>query len=51
MEEFINREFFVSVPHSKGGIIVWNFAKYHIVDGKEDYKDIGLRGFGYKLFE
>ena len=25
--------------------------KDHIIDEKEDYKDIGLRGFDYKLFE
>ena len=25
--------------------------KDHIIDEKEAYKDIGLRGFGYKLFE
>ena len=25
--------------------------KDHIIDEKEDYKDIGLRRFDYKLFE
>ena len=25
--------------------------KDHIIDEKEDYKDIGLHGFEYKLFE
>ena len=25
--------------------------KDHIIDENEDYKYIGLRGFGYKLFE
>ena len=25
--------------------------KDHIIDEKEDYKDTGLRGFDYKLFE
>ena len=25
--------------------------KYHVIDEKEDYKEIGLRGFDYSLFE
>ena len=25
--------------------------KYHIIDEKEDYKDIGICGFDYKLFD
>ena len=50
-EEFINREFLVSVPHPKREAIIWTCLKYHSIDEKEDYKDIGLRGFGYKLFE
>ena len=41
----------MSVPHSKGGIIVWTCVKDNIIDEKEGYKDIGLRGFDYKLFE
>ena len=41
----------MSVPHPKGGAIVWTCVKDHIIDEKEDYKDIGLRGFDYKLFE
>ena len=40
----------MSVPHPKGGTIVWDCVKDHIVDEKEDYKYIGLRGFDYKLF-
>ena len=31
-EELINREFWVSVPPLKGGGIVWNFVKDHIID-------------------
>ena len=41
----------MSVPHPKGGAIVWTCVKDHIIDEKEDYKDIGLRGSDYKLFE
>ena len=41
----------MSVPHPKGGAIVWTCVKDHIIDEKEDYKYIGLRGFDYKLFE
>ena len=50
-EGLIKREFFVSVSHPKGGAIVWTCMKYHTIDEKQDYKDIGLRGFDYKLFE
>ena len=35
----------MSVPHTKGGEIVWTCVKDHIIDEKEYYKDIGLRGF------
>ena len=48
MEELIKREFLVSVLYPKGGAIVWTCVKDHIIDEKEDYKDIGLRGFDYK---
>ena len=41
----------MSVLHPKGGIIVWPFVKDHVIDEKEDYKDIGIRGFDYSLFE
>ena len=41
----------MSVPHPKGGAIVWTCVKDHIIDEKEDYKDIGLRWFDYKSFE
>ena len=34
----------MSVPHPKGGAIVWTCVKDHIIDEKEGYKDIGLRG-------
>ena len=41
----------VSVPYPKGGTIVWTFVKDHVIDKKEDYKEIRLRGFDYSLFE
>ena len=50
-EELITRAFLVSVPHTKGGTIVWTCVKDHVIDEKEDYKEIGLRGFNYSLFE
>ena len=48
-EELIKREFLVLVTHTKGGTIVWTCVKDHIIDEKEDYKEIGLRGFDYSL--
>ena len=39
------------VSHPKGGSIVWTCVKNHIIDEKEDYKDIEIRGFDYKSFE
>ena len=41
----------MSVPHPTGGEIVWTCVKYHIIDEKEDYKDIGIHGFDYKILE
>ena len=41
----------MSVPHTKGGAIVWTCVKDHIIDEKENHKEIGLHGFDYKLFE
>ena len=41
----------MSVTHRKGGAIVWTCAKDHIIDEREDYKEIGLREFDCKLFE
>ena len=41
----------MSVPHHKWGAIVWTCVKDHIIDGKEDYRYIGLSEFDYKLFE
>ena len=41
----------MSIPHPKGGNIVWTCVKANIIKGNEDYKAIGLSGFGYKLFE
>ena len=50
-EELITRSFSVSVPHPKGGKIVWTCVKDHVIEEKEDYKEIGLCGFDYSLFE
>ena len=50
-EELVTRSFLVSVPHPKGGTSVWTCVKDHVIDEKEDYKEIGLRGFDYRLFE
>ena len=50
-EEFIKKEFLVSVTHTKGGGIVWTCVKDNIIEEKEQYDAIGLRGFDYKLFE
>ena len=50
-EYLIKRYFSVSVPHTKGGAIVWTCVKDHIINEKEDYKYIGMNGFDYKLFE
>ena len=50
-EDFIKRYFLVSIPHPKGGNIVWTCGNDHIIDEKEQYEAIGLRGFDYKLFE
>ena len=41
----------MSVPHTKGGEIFRTSVKLQVIDGKEDYKEIGLCGFDYKLFE
>ena len=41
----------MSVLHPKGGEIVWTCVKDHIIDDKDQYKAIGLRGFDYKIFE
>ena len=41
----------VSVPHPKCGKIVWTCVKDHVIEEKEDYKEIGLRGLDYRLFE
>ena len=45
------RSFYVSVPYPKGGKIVWTCVKEHIIEDKEDYKEIRLHGFDYSLFE
>ena len=41
----------MSVPHPKGGAIVCTCVKDQVIDEKEDYKEIGLLGFDYQLFE
>ena len=47
----IKREFLVSVPHPKGGNIVWTCVKDNIIEENYQYKAIGLRGTDYKLFK
>ena len=49
--ELITREFLVSVPHPKGEATVWTCVKDQVIYEKEDYKEIGLRGFDNSLFE
>ena len=39
------------MPHPKGGKIVRTCVKDHVIEEKEDYKEIGLCGFDYSLFE
>ena len=41
----------MSLPHPKGGNIVWNCVKDGIIAENEQYKDIGICGFDYTLFE
>ena len=41
----------MSVTNPKGGNIVWDCVKDHIIGEKEQREDIGIRGFDYKLFE
>ena len=50
-EYLIAREFLVSVPHPKGGTIVWTCVKDHIIYEQEDYKEIGILGTYYKLIK
>ena len=50
-EELINREFLVSVPHPKGGNIVWNYVKDNIIEEREESEAIGICVFDYKLVE
>ena len=50
-EELITRVFLVSFPHPKLGTIVGTCVKYHVIDEMEDYKEIGLHGFDYSLFD
>ena len=41
----------MSITHTKEGNIVWTCVKDHIINEKEHYEAIGLRGFDYKLFQ
>ena len=50
-EELIEIKVLVSVPHPKGKNIVWTCMTDHIIDEKDQYEAIGLRGFDYKLFD
>ena len=50
-EDLITRSFSFSVPHPKGGEMFWTCVKDHVIEEKEVYKEIRLRGFDYSLFE
>ena len=50
-EDFIKREFLVTVTHPKGGGVVWTCAEDNIIEEKQEYREIVLHGFYYKLFE
>ena len=50
-EELIKKYFSVFVPHPKGGGIIWTCVKDNNIEENQDYEAIGLRGFGYTLFE
>ena len=39
------------VTHPKAGEIVWNNVKDNAVGEKDEYREIGLRGFDYKPFK
>ena len=39
------------MPHPKGGKIVWTCVKDHVIEEKEDYKEIGLHGLDCILCE
>ena len=41
----------MAVPHPKRGNIVCTCVKDNIIEEKEDYADIGLHVFDYKLSE
>ena len=41
----------MSILHPKGEEMVCNCVKDNIMEEKEDYEAIRLRGFGYKLFD
>ena len=50
-EELIKIKFLLAVPHPKRGNIFGTCVKDNIIEEKEDYKDNGIRGFDYKLFQ
>ena len=41
----------MSVPHPKGGNIVWNYVKDNIIEEREESEAIGICVFDYKLVE
>ena len=41
----------MSVPHPKGGDIVWTCVNNHIINEKERKKSIGICGFNFKLLK
>ena len=49
--DLTKRNCLVSILHPKGEEMVCNCVKDNIMEEKEDYEAIRLRGFGYKLFD
>ena len=47
----INRDFFVAVPHPKGGNIFWTCVKDNNIKYKDKYKGIGLSVLSYSVYE
>ena len=39
----------VSIPYLRGGDFFWTCVKGNIIEGKDQYESIVIRGFDYKL--
>ena len=52
IEGAVHKEIFFCFPYTpKGGGAVWTCVNNHIINEKEKYESIGIRGFYYTLFE